>query len=947
MSPLINGFIIFSLTVTLLYFVGLLTFVNDHEENKCEMTYMFEYPQFVRISNKIDDKYPRYGLYAYSEGRLTEKTRNMFFDGIPVLFIPGNAGSHRQGRSLASVALRKALNSRTPFHFDYFLIDLNNELSGLNGALLADQLEYVNNSIYTVLDLYQNRKNPAKSVVLVGHSMGGIIAKRLVSNLGENSDLVPIVLGLATPHRRPPLQLDSFSYDFYKNIDTKNSSTTFVSITGGYNDFLVPSFLTNHPDSILNVVSTQIPRSWLPADHVCILWCKQSILAINRALVDSVDPKTKQISSDQTLRYRVFHHHLIHHSGINIRLLDSYSLSPNIKNQGEWIEPFGRQYSVQVPRLSSSPHFYMIRLLNQPQHQTLTVVALNLETVDWAFVCGAHIPRGNSRICEEFTHLTHLSEISPSSNYKRRSLTVDMHELMKNNTVWTHIVLRVLPTDEQVILNVDVYNTGDRKTLVNLPNLLSFKRQTIIEQTHEKAIHYELVLPNLYHLMQSYQLYVESIQCVNQFRHATASLIVPWGHQNQHKFFIDGDNKPMNVRLYSSRPQWASNQSAVIQLRLDPTCRYKISIQSSFIGVLSQLARFYSPLLIVNVAAVILVALNTQLKSLGQENDCCLFFTAVKEGAKPYYILTSVKLISRFLSFKPFVTYLAAPDWLIMSEEGTDFFLLPLLLYICSVGIVWLLGIFLSVSLVVCETTVHKFTLKFLAKTVSFTVSWSDYLMSALHKLPCIVATFLICLCVTTTGSLALCVGMVFYFMRLTQLSQDYIEELVWYYVKKIGKKLKKPNKDKDNNSINSGETPAHNAIFFHATLFLLWSILTVINVPSVLTWAHNFKFSTALKPDPAFYPGLVLSICALPLWQLDVPKIERRGYVELGKLIIVLAVASLIYAPISLFRLNFTLTSAIAFVTLHQLVAPNREIPETSRTEQPISYETIKAKLE
>ncbi|XP_044252309.1 GPI inositol-deacylase [Tribolium madens] len=936
MSSIINGFIVFSLTATLLYFIGLLAFINDHEENKCDMTYMFEYPQFVRISNKIDDKYPKYGLYAYSEGRLTEKTRNMFFDGIPVLFIPGNAGSHRQGRSLASVALRKALNSRTPFHFDYFLIDLNKELSGLNGALLVDQLEYVNNSIYTVLNLY---KKPAKSVVLVGHSMGGIIAKRL----GENSDLVPIVLGLAAPYRRPPMQMDSFSYNFYKNIDTRNSSTTFVSITGGYNDFLVPSFLTKLDGSI-NVVSTQIPRSWLPADHVCILWCKQLILAINRALFDSVDPKTKQISNDQNLRYRVFHHHLIHHSGINIRLLDSYSLSPNIKNQGEWIEPLGRQYSIHVPRLSSSPHFYMVRLLNQPQHQSLTVVALNLETVDWAFVCGAHIPRGNFRVCEEFTHLTHLSEISPSSNYKRRSLTVNMHELMKNNTVWTHVILRVLPTDEQVILNVDVYNTDERKTLVHLPKLLSFKRQIIIEETQDKAIHYELVVPNLDHLIQSYQLYVEPIQCVNQFKHATASLIVPWEHQNQHKFFIDSDNRPMNIRLYSSRPQWAANKSAMIQLRLDPTCRYKISIQPSLVGVLSQLARFYSPLLIVNVAAVVLVALNSQLKSLEEKNDCCLLFTAIKEGAKPYYILTSVKLISRFLSTKPFVSYLPAPDWLIMSEEGTDFFLLPLLLYICSVGIVWLLGIFLAVSLVVCETTVHKLTLKFLAKTVSFTVSWSDYIMSALHKLPCIVATFLICLCMTTTGSLALCVGMVFYFMRLTQLSQDYIEELVWYYVKKIGKKLKK---SQDNCSNNSGETPGHNTIFFHATLFLLWSILTAINVPYVLTWAHNFKYSTALKPDPAFYPGLVLSICALALWQLDVPKIERKGYVKLSQLIIVLAVASLIYAPISIFRLNFTLTSAIVLVTLHQLVAPNREIPEVSQTEQPISYETIKAKLE
>jgi len=45
----------------------------------------------------MEEKYPRFGLYAYGEGFLTEKLRRMHFSGIPVLFIPGNAGSHEQG----------------------------------------------------------------------------------------------------------------------------------------------------------------------------------------------------------------------------------------------------------------------------------------------------------------------------------------------------------------------------------------------------------------------------------------------------------------------------------------------------------------------------------------------------------------------------------------------------------------------------------------------------------------------------------------------------------------------------------------------------------------------------------------------------------------------------------------------------------------------------------
>lgn len=31
-------------------------------------------------------------------------------------------------------------------------------------------------------------------------------------------------------------------------------------------------------------------------------------------------------------------------------------------------------------------------------------------------------------------------------------------------------------------------------------------------------------------------------------------------------------------------------------------------------------------------------------------------------------------------------------------------------------------------------------------------------------------------------------------------------------------------------------------SIFFHFTLFLIWSLVTALCVPSVLTWAHNFR---------------------------------------------------------------------------------------------------------
>lgn len=198
-------------TTTFLFLAGLVFFLTDHEpDGQCEMTYMFEFPQYVvslrfsvfclkfahsgflqKIPQSIDTRYRKYGLYAYGEGRMTKKARNMDFRGIPVVFIPGNAGSHQQGtihdapvsiwllmpnpnlsvRSLSSVALRKALNSRSSEHFDYYTIDFNSELSALYGPILFNQLHYVLKSIERVLELYKHQPNGPKQVVLIGHSV--------------------------------------------------------------------------------------------------------------------------------------------------------------------------------------------------------------------------------------------------------------------------------------------------------------------------------------------------------------------------------------------------------------------------------------------------------------------------------------------------------------------------------------------------------------------------------------------------------------------------------------------------------------------------------------------------------------------------------------------------------------------------------------------------------
>ncbi|KAL3272555.1 hypothetical protein HHI36_014026 [Cryptolaemus montrouzieri] len=544
---------------------------------------------------------------------------------------------------MASVALRKAVNKRLPYHFDYFTINMNEELTGLSGIFLNDQLDYVNRSLHFILTLYKNQKYPPTSVILIGHSMGGVIARKLAQ---LESSPVQIVITLASPHKRSPIILDEYISSFYENVkDPIRPNITFINLSGGYSDLLVPTTLTDSKDNTsLYAITTHIPLSWAPADHKQILWCKQTVLVLTRCLFDCVDSRYRQIATSNEYRMRIFEHHLLKHSGTNAKSREKYDNMVAIENDADWIEKSQRQYTVKYLKGVKELQWYMIRLLSDPKNEKLTIVALNLKTVDWVFMCNAHIPKKTYRICEDGMHLSHLSTIDPSARYKRRSLTINLHDLKKNySNEFSHVIFKVAPSQDPVVFHVDVYNSNSRKIDVKLPNWSDLWRKSIIKETTYSAIRYEIILPDLSHVIQSFYVYLKPLKCTSESHHATVSLVVPWGNENSHKHFTDSDSDPFHVRLYNSKPN-GSQESAYLKLTLDPTCKYEVSIQRSLRGTLSQMARFYTPLLVVNVATVVLLILKTQLQSLGSEQGCISFFTALKSGTKPYYVLGCAKL---------------------------------------------------------------------------------------------------------------------------------------------------------------------------------------------------------------------------------------------------------------------------------------------------------------
>ena len=83
----------------------------------------------------------------------------------------------KQVRSLASVALRKAIDDfKYKTHFDYFSVDFEEEWSAFYGGTLEQQTMFVCHCLTKIMSMYPSGSG-VKHVVLVGHSMGGVVAK--------------------------------------------------------------------------------------------------------------------------------------------------------------------------------------------------------------------------------------------------------------------------------------------------------------------------------------------------------------------------------------------------------------------------------------------------------------------------------------------------------------------------------------------------------------------------------------------------------------------------------------------------------------------------------------------------------------------------------------------------------------------------------------------------
>ena len=897
------------------------------------MTYMYELPQYVELpmSSEVNTTFPKYKLVVYGEGegKRIDILKKEKLTGIPVLFIPGNAGSVKQVRSLASVALRKAIDDfKYKIHFDYFSVDFEEEWSAFYGGTLEQQTKFVCHSINRILDIYRsNGNNNVRSVVLVGHSMGGLIAKAVMMypHLLGGQDKVQLIINLATPYT-PVLLMDQETEHFYSQVTshwsearaTELKHVSLVSIAGGLRDIQVRSGLTMDPHADINTVTEAVPGSWVSADHRCIVWCKQVVLTLNRVLFDLITPVTKQITSDKTLRDNILHYHLIHRPwGKKYNPDDWRSGLVTMDKGGYWSDILPRQFTLDRGNVTRD-HYNMIKIVPDDINQrVLTVDAVHMEADHWVYGCKKTELHRNSRVCVESESLSSSSVILPSKG-KRKMIQLDLWEMQEKHG-YSHIVVNIPKDSEQSKINIDVYNPRERSITYPVPKWINFWRQlTVLEKTVVGAVYYNLTLTGLDQTWQSYVVSALPVMCrtdalMSTPHYGLASFVTPWSHDVTFSLLgRPGDNISSNsvtARMQTTKPVNFTELPRV-DLYLDPACQYTIKIYPSIMSMMGQMVRFYAPMLLPCMAAVNILILAFQFRRIESDKFCQSTILTLLTAVSPI----NVVLPSRLLAYV--LTQLSSlqTDINIIQDRGMDFGVLPIMLFFISIGLMFLISCAGWAMILACGSLAHQAVLRW-ATRVSPHELVAEVAVSTLAKFPSILACVLIALAGATCGSLALCLGSFCYFLKLFKMYQEYLEGLV---KRAVGLR------DEDDPAILLG-------VNFQFTLALLWVINTVLHFPVLITWTQNIQFAGAtLSPDPSFIPAVLMSLSLAVIWQNDAqPKVEKKYFSIVAIILQGGAICIASFCLVNMYRLTYIITAVFVVVALHQLFSPNRDEPE------------------
>ncbi|XP_057192030.1 GPI inositol-deacylase [Triplophysa rosa] len=917
--------------------VGLRELLFGFEENRCSMTYMFEYPEYrrVQLPRRVARLYPSYGLYLYGEGAYAQETKGLKLTGAPVLFLPGNAGSYKQARSLGSVALRKAEDLDRPIQMNVFTIDFNEELVALYGGSLRRQTHFLHECIKAVLRLYKDQPDPPTSVVLVGHSMGGVVARALFTLPRFNPHVVSLIITQASPHQAPVLSLDPYILQFYTTVSKrwatdaeKFRNVTVLSVGGGHRDYQVRSGLTalSCPIDDLNKMSlvvTAVPRTWVSTDHLSIVWCKELVLATVRSFFDLIEPETGQFTDDPEKRMSVLNYHFFRHPvqqpGETQHGPVTFSAPPEA-----WKEVNTLRLFYSAPKEAEVKYFLFALSSRRKAYSHFHCRSNNMEMSSWLYGC----TQISGSVCVQAVDLSSGTELLPA--YK--AVTAKISELSHV----THLIIDASnPGGEQFVVECELQREESFTVSVQMPHVLSFGLTVSDISINSSGLLHTLQIQDFHQVYQAFRITVVShCKSTKDRLPSVYRLRVPWFREDSFTTASIPSVIEIYGMLHTSRPD--NTSSALLQLHTAPNCQYKVSFRTSIPKVLGQILRFCGPTLPVYAAVVLLLMIRAQLSSVKKSGRLVGMQEAMSKSLQLHTLELPVLLLMLLLRqswFRDIWFSLGLPgvDSLPLNP-AEDFSSLFTSQDIKASAQEWprlvspLLCV-LGAAIAFWGSTILRVFVRFLS-----------FVLAPMHR-PLVSRDcgtlrlrtqilLMVCLSVlggVTCGALALMVSTLLHFYRVLRLQMT--ERSLSHVLNLAPQKV---SQNSENGFHGKGTefngTPlvsesllqdVRDDLQLHLSLSTLLTLPMMLCAPSLIHWNRNLRYWVQLDPDPCWPHTLPLLLSSVLLINSNTQTLlHSRLMLNLTThLLLPLCVGMLAFCPLHIYRVTHFLSAALTLL--------------------------------
>jgi glycosylphosphatidylinositol deacylase len=188
---------------------------------------------------------------------------------------------------------------------DYLsLVEFNEDLSAFHGSTIESQILYTSRAVDYILSLYPVNT----SIIIMGHSMGGIVATSLLPSVH-----ISTIITMSTPHTLPPVRFDSRVDQIYhqNRVILESDSTPIFSLCGGAADMMIPSescVLQKQGKGAVfrrTVFTSALEGAWTGVGHREMVWCHQVRWRVARAALEvgaGTSPGERGIILDTWLR---------------------------------------------------------------------------------------------------------------------------------------------------------------------------------------------------------------------------------------------------------------------------------------------------------------------------------------------------------------------------------------------------------------------------------------------------------------------------------------------------------------------------------------------------------------------------------------------------------------------------------------------------------------------